>query len=57
MPTVTFDIVYVFFVLSLERRRVLHVNRRRTLTRHGRPSNRPDFERPGAHLPTVIEVT
>ena len=26
MPTVTFDIVYVFFVLSLERRRVLHVN-------------------------------
>ncbi len=26
VPTVTFDIVYVFFVLSLERRRVLHVN-------------------------------
>ncbi|MDP9150091.1 MAG: hypothetical protein M3O36_09145 [Myxococcota bacterium] len=26
MPTVTFDVVYVFFVLSLERRRVLHVN-------------------------------
>ncbi len=26
VPTVTFDFVYVFFVLSLERRRVLHVN-------------------------------
>jgi transposase InsO family protein len=26
VPTVTFNIVYVFFVLSLERRRVLHVN-------------------------------
>ncbi|MEI8259124.1 MAG: integrase core domain-containing protein, partial [Deltaproteobacteria bacterium] len=26
VPTVTFGIVYVFFVLSLERRRVLHVN-------------------------------
>jgi putative transposase len=26
VPTVTFDIVYLFFVLSLERRRVLHVN-------------------------------
>ena len=26
MPTVTFNILYVFFVLSLERRRVLHVN-------------------------------
>ncbi len=26
VPTVTFDILYVFFVLSLERRRVLHVN-------------------------------
>jgi putative transposase len=26
VPTVTFDIVYVFVVLSLERRRVLHVN-------------------------------
>jgi transposase InsO family protein len=26
VPTVTFDIVYVFFVRSLERRRVLHVN-------------------------------
>jgi putative transposase len=26
VPTVTFDIVYIFFVLSLERRRVLHVN-------------------------------
>ena len=26
VPTVTFDIVYVFFVLSLDRRRVLHVN-------------------------------
>jgi transposase InsO family protein len=26
VPTVTFDIIYVFFVLSLERRRVLHVN-------------------------------
>jgi putative transposase len=26
VPTVTFDIVYVFFVLSLERREVLHVN-------------------------------
>lgn len=26
VPTVTVDIVYVFFVLSLERRRVLHVN-------------------------------
>jgi transposase InsO family protein len=26
VPTVTFDIVYVFFVLSLERRCVLHVN-------------------------------
>jgi transposase InsO family protein len=26
VPTVTFDIVYMFFVLSLERRRVLHVN-------------------------------
>jgi putative transposase len=25
VPTVTFDILYVFFVLSLERRRVLHV--------------------------------
>jgi hypothetical protein len=39
VPTVTFDIVYVFFVLSLERRRVLHVN----VTAHpyaalGRPS-------------------
>jgi putative transposase len=30
VPTVTFDIVYVFFVLSLERRRVVHVN----VTRH-----------------------
>jgi transposase InsO family protein len=30
VPTVTFGIVYVFFVLSLERRRVLHFN----LTRH-----------------------
>jgi putative transposase len=26
VPTVTFNFVYVFFVLSLERRRVLHVN-------------------------------
>jgi transposase InsO family protein len=26
VPTVTFNIVYIFFVLSLERRRVLHVN-------------------------------
>jgi len=26
VPTVTFDVLYVFFVLSLERRRVLHVN-------------------------------
>jgi transposase InsO family protein len=26
VPTVTYNIVYVFFVLSLERRRVLHVN-------------------------------
>lgn len=26
VPTVTFNVVYVFFVLSLERRRVLHVN-------------------------------
>jgi putative transposase len=26
VPTVTFDTLYVFFVLSLERRRVLHVN-------------------------------
>jgi putative transposase len=26
VPTVTFGILYVFFVLSLERRRVLHVN-------------------------------
>ncbi len=26
VPTVTFGIVYVFFVLSLERRRVLHIN-------------------------------
>lgn len=26
VPTVTFGVVYVFFVLSLERRRVLHVN-------------------------------
>ena len=26
VPTVTFGIVYVFFVLSLDRRRVLHVN-------------------------------
>jgi transposase InsO family protein len=26
VPTVTFDILYVFFVLSLERRRVLHIN-------------------------------
>ena len=26
VPTVTFNILYVFFVLSLERRRVLHVN-------------------------------
>ena len=25
VPTVTFDVLYVFFVLSLERRRVLHV--------------------------------
>ena len=24
VPTVTFDVLYVFFVLSLERRRVLH---------------------------------
>ena len=30
VPTVTFSIVYVFFVLSLERRRVLHFN----VTRH-----------------------
>ncbi len=26
VPTVTFGVIYVFFVLSLERRRVLHVN-------------------------------
>jgi transposase InsO family protein len=26
VPTVMFDILYVFFVLSLERRRVLHIN-------------------------------
>ena len=26
VPTVTFGVVYVFFVLSLDRRRVLHVN-------------------------------
>ncbi len=26
VPTVTFDVLYVFFALSLERRRVLHVN-------------------------------
>jgi putative transposase len=26
VPTVTFGVLYVFFVLSLERRRVLHVN-------------------------------
>jgi putative transposase len=26
LPTVTFGVLYVFFVLSLERRRVLHVN-------------------------------
>jgi len=26
VPTATFDVLYVFFVLSLERRRVLHVN-------------------------------
>jgi transposase InsO family protein len=34
VPTVTFDIVYVFFVLSLERRRVLHVN----VTTHPHPA-------------------
>jgi len=26
VPTVTFNVLYVFFVISLERRRVLHVN-------------------------------
>jgi hypothetical protein len=26
VPTVTFGVLYVFFVLSLERRRVIHVN-------------------------------
>ena len=26
VPTVTFQVLYVFFVLSLERRRILHVN-------------------------------
>src|ERR1019366_5830096 len=26
VPTVTFGVLYVFFVLSLERRRILHVN-------------------------------
>ena len=26
MPTVTVEVLYVFFVLSLERRRILHVN-------------------------------
>jgi hypothetical protein len=26
VPTVTFDVLYVFFILSLERRRVIHVN-------------------------------
>jgi transposase InsO family protein len=26
VPTVTFDVLYVFVVLSLERRRILHVN-------------------------------
>jgi hypothetical protein len=26
VPTVTFNVLYVFFVLSLERRRILHVN-------------------------------
>jgi putative transposase len=26
VPTVTFDVLYVFFALSLERRRILHVN-------------------------------
>jgi transposase InsO family protein len=26
VPTVTFDVLYVFFILSLERRRILHIN-------------------------------
>src|SRR5260370_41750738 len=26
VPTATFDVLYVFFVLSLERRQILHVN-------------------------------
>jgi hypothetical protein len=26
VPTVTFNVLYVFFVLSLDRRRILHVN-------------------------------
>ncbi len=26
IPTITFELVYVFFVLSLERRRILHIN-------------------------------
>jgi hypothetical protein len=37
VPTITFDIVYVFFVLSLERRRV-HVNVTTHPTQHGRRS-------------------
>jgi len=30
VPTITFDIIYVFFVLSIDRRRILHFN----VTRH-----------------------
>jgi putative transposase len=36
VPTVTFDTLYVFFVLSLERRRVLHIN----VTAHPTPRGR-----------------
>ena len=35
VPTVTFNVLYVFFVLSLDRRRVLHVNVTAHRTPHG----------------------
>ena len=45
-PTVTFNILYVFFVLSLERRRVLHSNVQGAPVRHmGRAADRGGHRR------------
>ena len=54
VPTVTFDIVYVFFVLSLERRRVLHVNV--TMHPHAAWAARQIVEAIGADVAPVLLV-